>query len=280
MSANNAEPTGEVKDNPDEPILGDNGVNYDSYATEGDTTTQNSTDINFDSADIEKHQKTEYFVNVEGAEKRKREEERQAKKNAERRIKLIEQNKGNESIQNAAQAKDKTESIVRKMRRESFVKKYSKKVLIISTIAIVAITAIVIAIIAIANNVSKDIKNDNIARSYGDVFKEIEVIRSRYGRNTDEYYDAMQDLIDKSEYDETRARILLYRAEDLSSFEDKALLEKALADAYESEKLDPTSDSAYWISNIEGKLGNEEKSKEYEEIKNNRVNDIKIDGIG
>ena len=279
MSANNAEPTGEVK-NPDEPYFGDEGVNYDTYADDSSVGGPEKTDINFDSADIEKHQKTEYFVNVAGAEKRKREEERQAKKNAERRIKLIEQNKGNESIQNAAQAKDETESIVRKMRRESFIKKYSKKVLIISTIAIVAITAIVIAIIAIANNVSKDIKNDNIARSYGDVFKEIEVIRSRYGRNTDEYYDAMQDLIDKSEYDETRARILLYRAEDLSSFEDKALLEKALADAYESEKLDPTSDSAYWISNIEGKLGNEEKSKEYEEIKNNRVNDIKIDGIG
>ena len=279
MSANDAKPTGEVK-NPDEPYFGDEGVNYDTYANDSSVGGPEKTDINFDSADIEKHQKTEYFVNVAGAEKRKREEERQAKKNAERRIKLIEQNKGNESIQNAAQAKDKTESIVRKIRRESFVKKYSKKVLIISTIAIVAITAIVIAIIMIANNVSKEIKNDNIARSYGDVFKEIEVIRSRYGRNTDEYYDAMQDLIDKSEYDETRARILLYRAEDLSSFEDKALLEKALADAYESEKLDPTSDSAYWISNIEGKLGNEEKSKEYEEIKNNRVNDIKIDGIG
>ena len=279
MSANDAKPTGEVK-NPDEPYFGDEGVNYDTYADDSSVGGPEKTDINFDSADIEKHQKTEYFVNVAGAEKRKREEERQAKKNAERRVKLIEQNKGNESIQNAAQAKDKTESIVRKIRRESFVKKYSKKVLIISAIAIVAITAIVIAIIMIANNVSKEIKNDNIARSYGDVFKEIEVIRSRYGRNTDEYYDAMQDLIDKSEYDETRARILLYRAEDLSSFEDKALLEKALADAYESEKLDPTSDSAYWISNIEGKLGNEEKSKEYEEIKNNRVNDIKIDGIG
>ena len=279
MSANDAKPTGEVK-NPDEPYFGDEGVNYDTYADDSSVGGPEKTDINFDSADIEKHQKTEYFVNVAGAEKRKREEERQAKKNAERRVKLIEQNKGNESIQNAAQAKDKTESIVRKIRRESFVKKYSKKVLIISAIAIVAITAIVIAIIMIANNVSKEIKNDNIARSYGDVFKEIEVIRSRYGRNTDEYYDAMQDLIDKSEYDETRARILLYRAEDLSSFEDKALLEKALTEAYESEKLDPTSDSAYWISNIEGKLGNEEKSKEYEEIKNNRVNDIKIDGIG
>jgi len=279
MSANDAKPTGEVK-NTDEPYFGDEGVNYDTYADDSSVGGPEKTDINFDSADIEKHQKTEYFVNVAGAEKRKREEERQAKKNAERRIKLIEQNKGNESIQNAAQAKDKTESIVRKMRRESFIKKYSKKVLIISTIAIVAITAIVIAIIAIANNVSKDIKNDNIARSYGDVFKEIEVIRSRYGRNTNEYFDAMQELIDKSEYAETKARILLYRAEDLSSFGDKELLKKALADAYESEKLDPTSDSAYWISNIEGKLGNEEKSKEYEEIKNNRVNNNKIDGIG
>lgn len=279
MSANDAKPTGEVK-NPDEPYFGDEGVNYDTYADDSSVGGPEKTDINFDSADIEKHQKTEYFVNVAGAEKRKREEERQAKKNAERRIKLIEQNKGNESIQNAAQTKDKTESIVRKIRRESFVKKYSKKVLIISTIAIVAITAIVIAIIAIANNVSKDIKKDNIARSYGDVFKEIEVIRSRYGRNTNEYFDAMQELIDKSEYAETKARILLYRAEDLSSFGDKELLKKALADAYESEKLTPTIESAYWISVIEGKLGNEKKSKEYEEIKNHRVGENKVEGQG
>ena len=279
MSANDAKPTGEVK-NPDEPYFGDEGVNYDTYADDSSVGGPEKTDINFDSADIEKHQKTEYFVNVAGAEKRKREEERQAKKSAERRIKLIEQNKGNESIQNAAQAKDKTESIVRKMRRESFIKKYSKKVLIISTIAIVAITAIVIAIIAIANNVSKDIKNDNIARSYGDVFKEIEVIRSRYGRNTNEYFDAMQELIDKSEYAETKARILLYRAEDLSSFGDKELLKKALADAYESEKLTPTIESAYWISVIESKLGNEEKSKEYEDIKNRRVSENKVEGQG
>lgn len=279
MSANDAKPTGEVQ-NPDEPYFGDEGVNYDTYADDSSVGGPEKTDINFDSADIEKHQKTEYFVNVAGAEKRKREEERQAKKNAERRIKLIEQNKGNESIQNAAQTKDKTESIVRKIRRESFVKKYSKKVLIISTIAIVAITAIVIAIIAIANNVSKDIKKDNIARSYGDVFKEIEVIRSRYGRNTNEYFDAMQELIDKSEYAETKARILLYRAEDLSSFGDKELLKKALADAYESEKLTPTIESAYWISVIEGKLGNEKKSKEYEEIKNHRVGENKVEGQG
>lgn len=279
MSANDAKPTGEVK-NPDEPYFGDEGVNYDTYADDSSVGGPEKTDINFDSADIEKHQKTEYFVNVAGAEKRKREEERQAKKNAERRIKLIEQNKGNESIQNAAQTKDKTESIVRKIRRESFVKKYSKKVLIISTIAIVAITAIVIAIVAIANNVSKDIKKDNIARSYGDVFKEIEVIRSRYGRNTNEYFDAMQELIDKSEYAETKARILLYRAEDLSSFGDKELLKKALADAYESEKLTPTIESAYWISVIESKLGNEKKSKEYEEIKNRRVDENKVEGQG
>lgn len=89
MSANNAEPTGEVKDNSDEPILGDNGVNYDSYATEGDTTTQNSTGLNFDSSEYKRRQKTEYFVNVEGAEKRKRAEERRRKIEEKRHIKEV-----------------------------------------------------------------------------------------------------------------------------------------------------------------------------------------------
>ena len=86
MSANNAEPTGEVKDNPDEPISDQNGVDYDSYASGGDTAKSNGEGINFDSQDLKKRQKTEYFVNIEGAEKIKREEERRQAEEEKRRF--------------------------------------------------------------------------------------------------------------------------------------------------------------------------------------------------
>ena len=279
MSANDAKPTGEVK-NPDEPYFGDEGVNYDTYADDSNISGPEKTDINFDSADIDKRQKTEYFVNVAGAEKRKREEERQAKKSAERRMKLLKKQKEDVNDRPIAQSEDDVKSLVRKRRRESFAKKYLKKILIISAIVIVVVTAGIIGTATVVKNVSEGIKNDNIAKSYGDVFKEIEVIRSRYGKNTDDYFNAMQELIDGSEYDETKARILLYRAEDLSQFDDKELLKKALADAYKSEELVPTIDSAYWVSVIEKKLGNEEKFKEYEDIKNRRVGENKIEGQG
>lgn len=279
MSANDAKPTGEVK-NPDEPYFGDEGVNYDTYADDSSIGGPEKADINFDSADIEKRQKTEYFVNVAGAEKRKREEERMAKKSAKSRLKLIRQQKNTASNYPVAQAKDNTKDIVRKRRFDSFTKKYLKKILIITAIAIVVITTGVIATVTVVNNVSENTKKDNIAKSYGDVFKKVDTIRSRYGKNTNDYYDAMQALINGAEYDKTKARILLYRAEDLSAFEDKIFLEKALADAYESEKLDPTIESAYWISIIEKKLGNDKKSKEYEEIRDRRASENNMQGEG
>ena len=279
MSANDAKPTGEVK-NPDEPYFGDEGVNYDTYADDSNIGGPEKTDINFDSADIEKRQKTEYFVNVAGAEKRKREEERMAKKSAKSRLKLIKKQKEDINGRPITQAEDDVKSLVRKRRRETFAKKYLKKILIISAIVIVAVVAGIIGTATVVDNVSNEIKKDNIAKSYGNVFKEIEDIRSRYGRNTNDYFNAMQKLIDGSEYDETKARILLYRAEDLSQFDDKELLKKALADAYRSEELDPTINSAYWVSTIEKKLGNEEKTKEYEDIKNRRVSENKIEGQG
>ncbi|MCQ2570752.1 MAG: hypothetical protein MJ154_00675 [Candidatus Saccharibacteria bacterium] len=61
----------------DEPI-GDDGVNYDVYADEETTNTTATTEaeINFSADDIRKRKKTEYFVNIRGAEKIKREEEK------------------------------------------------------------------------------------------------------------------------------------------------------------------------------------------------------------
>ena len=76
MSAYDAEPTGEVKNDSDEPIQGHNGVDYGSYASEGNIEKATNVDMNFDSKDYERRQHNSLLVNVEGADRIKREEER------------------------------------------------------------------------------------------------------------------------------------------------------------------------------------------------------------
>lgn len=174
MSANNAEPTGEVKDNPDEPILGDNGVNYDSYATEGNTTTQNSAGLNFDSSEYKRRQKTEYFVNVEGAEKRKRAEERRRKIEEKRRIKEIKRLsieatniKNDTKDYSAGQDKETLDIIKQRLkadkadrRRSARKRLFTKKFFIILGASVLAVLAIIISYIYIISPKIEIAKND------------------------------------------------------------------------------------------------------------------------
>lgn len=90
---------------PDEPI-GDDGVNYDVYAdnrpASDSTASENPTDINFSAEDIRKRRKTEYFVNIQGAEKLKREAER--KRAAEEKRILSEQRRAEKETAQAEKA--------------------------------------------------------------------------------------------------------------------------------------------------------------------------------
>lgn len=90
MSDNVAEPTGEVKNNIEEPILGDNGVNYDVYADDASASNNSSNEgAFFDSKEYEKRQKTELITNVKGADRIKRQEERAREKETRERIKNL-----------------------------------------------------------------------------------------------------------------------------------------------------------------------------------------------
>ena len=63
---------------PDEPI-GDDGVNYDVYADAPESTNSshtNKTDVSFSAEDIRKRKKTNFFINIRGAKKLEREEQR------------------------------------------------------------------------------------------------------------------------------------------------------------------------------------------------------------
>lgn len=274
MSANNAEPAGEVK-NPDEPISGQNGVDYDSYASGGDTAKSDSKDINFDSQDIKKRQKTEYFVNVEGAEKIKREEERRETEMTKQRIKnlrKVERKKySNTERKNGA---DKTTKISQKIRTRAFVRTNTTKI-IISISAIAASVAIMVLVAsAIIGGIRETNKSESIAADTSEKTENIEDIRRKYPAESDEYFNAMQDIIDSAEYDEAKAYFLLMRAEDLYNCGDPECIDKAKVDAYKSEELDPTIGSAGWISVIEDKIGNSDKANEYGQKQSERMQSL------
>ena len=148
-----------------------------------------------------------------------------------------------------------------------------KWIIISILLVILSVAAVIVAFIASSDMKKKaeEQKRDEISQNYGADYLSIDSIRERYSKNTDEYYDAMQALIDDAKYDENKAQILLYRAEDLSSAKDEKLLEKALEDAYRSERLNQTIQSAYWISEIEGMLGNQKKSEEYRGVMEKRA---------
>lgn len=278
MSANDAKPTGEVK-NPDEPYFGDEGVNYDTYADDSSIGGPEKTDINFDSADLENRQKTEYFVNIAGAEKMKREEERRQREEKHRRVKEVlkaENNKKTRSIKTT----DNTVKIQQQIRRRSFMQKYGAKGAILSVLAVVFIAAIIIGGGIIVKNIQESEKPGKIADLVGQKTDDVQEVRQKYLAESDEYYNAMQEIIDGAEYDEAKAELLLMRAEDLYNCGDIDHINKAKEDAYKSEQLNPTINSAYWISVIEKKIGNDDKAEEYSKIQTERIQELSERGGG
>lgn len=89
---------------PEEPIS-DDGVNYDVYADSPaahTTPSPETPEMNFSSEDIQKREKTNYFVNIKDAEKHQREAER--KHDAESRRKLSEVRRAEREAKRAEKA--------------------------------------------------------------------------------------------------------------------------------------------------------------------------------
>jgi len=89
---------------PEEPI-GDDGVNYDVYADSPaahTTPSPETPEMNFSSEDIQKREKTNYFVNIKDAEKHQREAER--KHDAESKRKLSEVRRAEREAKRAEKA--------------------------------------------------------------------------------------------------------------------------------------------------------------------------------
>jgi hypothetical protein len=88
MSANIAKPTGEVENDSDGLIQNSDGINLESYALDENKQAEKA-DVSFDSKELKRRKKTDYFVKIEGSEKRERARKRDERKARKEKIRLM-----------------------------------------------------------------------------------------------------------------------------------------------------------------------------------------------
>ncbi len=184
MSAYDAEPTGEVKNDSDEPIQGHNGVDYGSYASEGNIEKATNVDMNFDSKDYERRQHNSLLVNVEGADRIKREEERRKLEADRARIDEINRlsaeksnnangvsasNNGEKALRRAIKQKQRADRLQEKKAKSASALRrllHNKKFYVVLTLILIAGVAAMIVIINIILPEMQKTAYTNNAREY------------------------------------------------------------------------------------------------------------------
>ena len=250
MSANDANPMGAVDYNPneekldktpastpassvpdpDEPIM-DDGVNFDVYADDDSAKASSGKDINFESSDIAKRKKAEYFVKIEGEEKRKREEEKRATANARERIRKIKKNLAKDSSSfvpedvKAAEKKNisETKRYDKEVHRRRFAGKlhafkeatWSGKRKIVTIIVIVLLIALPIAGVWFVNDRIEAAKTEEIqtsARLASDVYKEARDLMMEDANNYQKCIELFEDNLKNAKNDSEKVRLATYYA--------------------------------------------------------------------
>lgn len=281
MSANDAKPTGEVK-NPDEPYFGDEGVNYDTYADGSSIGGPEKADINFDSADIEKRQKTEYFVNVAGAEKRKREEERLEAKARKRRVGLAKNtdsarenrsNEGEKEIRRIIKSR-KSSDRANKIKTVLSQKKFRKGCLI-ATILIAAIVCCVLAVSFFVKEKKKMDESANFNDSVSEMYDISDGDSADSGENAMEYIDKKISEASscdvKAEYSLAKAKYLNEKTENVNA----AISALDSIDCTIESKR--TKSSIYHLYSIlYGKTGDQANQKKYKQLYIETLEGMKI----
>ena len=203
MSVNDANSTGEVDKNSEqeEPISGsfvdgeeneseayiskDTSV-YDGYAEDNSVAAnENDHSLSFTSEDIEKREKTNYFVRVEGAEKRAKAAERFEQKQKEARLKDVLKSSDEIRSDNSKKLREKEAKELKETKnarhqyrmgkiREKIGKNRKKIMLIFVAIALVVAATIVVPIIV--GNIQQAEKDDFIQKnktSMQDIYMQI-----------------------------------------------------------------------------------------------------------
>lgn len=223
MSDNVAEPTGEVKNNIEEPILGDNGVNYDVYADDASASNNSSNEgAFFDSKEYEKRQKTELITNVKGADRIKRQEERAREKETRERIKNL--NKIAAVDNSSAIANEKLNKEQKNLQNRIARDKFGAKLIgmLHSKIFWIIVCAIVLAIVGIIISapLSKKIEEIKIsqqtassAKKASDVYVRVQELMSEDVNNYEKCLSIYKEEIQAADNDSDMMLLNIYYAQ-------------------------------------------------------------------
>lgn len=288
MSANDAKPTGEVK-NPDEPYFGDEGVNYDAYADDSSIGGPEKADINFDSRELEHRQKQEFFVNIKGAEKLKREEERREAEMSKRRLKELKRLNSEEkrgTINKNASTSDLNDlkKIVRGRKMESarqnighFFSKNKRTIVIAVLVAVLVAVAIFVATLVINAGNKEIIKKENTtsSKSVADLFTEVQGLMVDDSKNYEKCKSLLEDRLKSSTTDSEKVLISVYYSEFI--YEHTTDFDESLrilddASKYMTDRVDDGAKAQYYNAYISlygpGGEYDEAKFKHYTELLN------------
>ena len=173
----------------------DNGINFDVVSDSTEATNEEK-EYNFSSKDISKREKTDYFVNVAGAEKRAKKAEKdklkQERRSRKEMLKEASKSKADEAKERNAKeaAKNREAKHIREKYRfekfRGFVWRY--KVIIISVITVVTLAVLgVIFVPIIIANINAAQKEQVIRENKTDIMKIFEQVAGKEFTSREEF---------------------------------------------------------------------------------------------
>ena len=207
MSANIAKPTGEVENDSDGLIQNSDGINLESYALDENKQAEKA-DVSFDSKELKRRKKTDYFVKIEGSEKReraRRRDERKARKEKIRLMRKMRPRRGDakEPKRDDGDNKRKDQFVLQEMkatRRKRTKEKLKalfwngkRKFIVLSVVVVAAITPVLL-VIAISGHVKRVAYEERI-----DTNERVADLESEIRNLINESYDNYQKCVEKYE---------------------------------------------------------------------------------
>ncbi len=286
-----------------------NGENLVDSQDMDKSASSNEKSLNFDSKNIKKEDGASLFANVEGAEKRAKEEAKKeaaekkrvdaARKRFQKQIKAKKNQKEREQERNSRQVAFKAfgnkvagffSRIIGTIKGAFYCVLRTPLVIKIAVIGAIILIPIAVNVLtyylevtkernaAVAANsekkeqelgAPKDIKNSD-PTNVSEIKENINLIYNSSGE--EEALGYLNEKINELEEDDKKAKseLLLFRVELIYASDSSADKKQILNDIYEAEKIYPSYYSAMWISTIEGEVGNYSVSDKYEKIANDR----------
>ena len=204
----------------------DNGINFDVVSDSTEATNEEK-EYNFSSKDISKREKTDYFVNVAGAEKRAKKAEKdklkQERRSRKEMLKEASKSKKDEAKERNAKeaAKNREAKHIREKYRfekfRGFVWRY--KVIIISAITVVTLAVLgVIFVPMIIANINAAQKEQVIRENKTDVMKIFEQVAGKEFTSREEFEKVVKGVSSEVEIEYSSSSVYINQKNEYDEY--------------------------------------------------------------